>query len=54
MKQETIDALSRLRHNTLANATGIHSIMEILAKYYKPGTKVIITKDCWDVAEGKE
>jgi len=51
MKQETMDALSRLRHDTLANATGIHSIMEILVKYYPPGTKVIITKDYWNIEE---
>lgn len=46
---QTIDALIRLRHDTLSKATSIDEIMKILQMYYPKETRVIITKDFWKV-----
>ena len=51
MNEDTIKALATLRHTTLAKSPGIYAIMDMLCKYYPPGTQVIITKDYWKVEE---
>jgi len=52
MNKKTIFALDRLRRNLLD--TPAHQIKNLLAKYYAPGTEIIITKDYWKVEEPKE
>ena len=48
-QEETINALTRLRHDILSKATSIDEIMKILRLYYPTETRVVITKDFWKV-----
>lgn len=49
MNEDIVEGLQNLRYATLSSAQGINQIMDILKKYYPYGTKVIITKDYWEV-----
>lgn len=49
MEEETINALTRLRHDVLSKATSINEIQKILRLYYPTETQVVITKDFWRV-----
>ena len=49
MKILTNQYLDRLRREMML--TPVEEIMSVLLKYYKPGTKIIITKDYWKIEE---
>jgi hypothetical protein len=52
MKEENFESLSRLREKITLGP--VNELMRILLEYYPKGTKLIITKDYWNIVDNDE